>query len=376
MFESPKKQVAQSKQNLQARALVCPVMHEQYYNIWTQDIDSLLIKHEASLMGHQPILSPGLPAAIVMQYRILTFGVGSTNDVPLDRFGYCNYTSPKHAVVFYDIIKKKKIKTKIENIVDKEIYCRCKNKRAITLIQMIKFDLLTKNEIEKINKMFESPKKQVAQSKQNLQARALVCPVMHEQYYNIWTQDIDSLLIKHEASLMGHQPILSPGLPAAIVMQYRILTFGVGSTNDVPLDRFGYCNYTSPKHAVVFYDIIKKRYELLNYSCYGTYVNNTLAANNEICHKNKKSKRNHYEEDKDLSIERTQISSVSPERRTRMTPLRKSFIKKGIRKCGCTPSNFERLTAGWEGSVNVPCGSVLRFGCLSFIFSITNFLNE
>ncbi|KAK4879811.1 hypothetical protein RN001_007957 [Aquatica leii] len=240
-------------------------------------------------------------------------------------------------------------------------------------------ELLTQNDIDRINKMFESPKKQTNKSKQYVQARALVCPVMSEQYYNIWTPEIDPLLIKHEESLMGHRPIVSYRLPAAVPMKYRILTFGVGSTNDVPLDRFGYCNYISPKHAVVFYDEIERRYELLNYSCYGTYVNNSLAANNEVSQYIKRNGKEHDEE-KDIIVQCTESLSDSPEisdrKKRRISPLKRPFIKKGMKKCFCTPSNFESLTAGWEGSVPVPCGSVLSFGCMSFIFSVTNFPND
>ncbi|KAF5288610.1 hypothetical protein FQR65_LT11981 [Abscondita terminalis] len=243
-------------------------------------------------------------------------------------------------------------------------------------------ELLTQNDIDRINKMFQSPKKQTNRCKQYIQARALICPVMLEKFYNIWSPEIDAILINHEESLMGHLPILSPKLHAAITMKYRILTFGLGNTNDVPLDRFGNCNYISPKHAVVFYDELERRYELLNYSCYGTFVNNSLAANNEIYQYIKRTETENatenevHEVEKEVNIQHTESSpdypKINDSKRCRVSPLKRPFMKKGLKKCYCTPSNFESLTTGWEGSVPVPCGSVLRFGCVSFIFLITN----
>lgn len=47
-----------------------------------------------------PLTSRGL--RVKMKYRTLTIGTGADNDVCLSDYGYCNYVSPKHAVIFYD----------------------------------------------------------------------------------------------------------------------------------------------------------------------------------------------------------------------------------------------------------------------------------
>lgn len=39
---------------------------------------------------------------VKMKYRTLSIGTGADNDVCLSSYGFCNYVSPKHAVIFYD----------------------------------------------------------------------------------------------------------------------------------------------------------------------------------------------------------------------------------------------------------------------------------
>ena len=42
---------------------------------------------------------------VKMKYRTLSIGTGADNDVCLSSYGFCNYVSPKHAVIFYDEVK-------------------------------------------------------------------------------------------------------------------------------------------------------------------------------------------------------------------------------------------------------------------------------
>lgn len=42
-------------------------------------------------------------------------------------------------------------------------------------------------------------------------------------------------------------------------------------------------------------------------------------------------------------------------------------------QCSCTPETFEDLSEySWEGAVVLTHGSVLQFGCVSFVFSVVN----
>ncbi|KAL1129998.1 hypothetical protein AAG570_012941 [Ranatra chinensis] len=54
------------------------------------------------------------------------------------------------------------------------------------------------------------------------------------------------------------------------------LTIGIGEDVDVNLPKFGHCNYISKTHAIVFYNKETFQFEVLNYSPYGTRVDNIL----------------------------------------------------------------------------------------------------
>lgn len=44
-------------------------------------------------------------------------------------------------------------------------------------------------------------------------------------------------------------------------------------------------------------------------------------------------------------------------------------------ECSCNSNNVEDLKGGWEGSAILNHGSLLRFGCVSFVFSIVDCAN-
>lgn len=114
-------------------------------------------------------------------------------------------------------------------------------------------ELLTPADIDRISKVFCSPKKR-SKSKSNLRARAMLCPVISKYFYNVRTSDVDSIDVRHDASFMGYRPTVSARFPEAAAMRYRNISIGRGAANDVELDRYGHCNFISPKHAVIFFD--------------------------------------------------------------------------------------------------------------------------
>ncbi|KAJ8984140.1 hypothetical protein NQ317_017790 [Molorchus minor] len=140
-------------------------------------------------------------------------------------------------------------------------------------------ELLTPADIDRISRVFSSPKKKL-KPKSTIRARAMLCPVVSKHFYNVRTTEVDPTDVRHDASFMGFRPTVSTRFPEAVAMRYRVLNVGKGSANDVDLDKFGYCNFIVAKHAVIFYDEYTKHYELINYSPYGTYVNNVLYSNN------------------------------------------------------------------------------------------------
>lgn len=92
--------------NLRARAMLCPIVSKHFYNIRTLEVDPADVRHDASFDGYRPTVSTRYPEAAAMRYRIINIGKGSANDIELDRYGHCNFVSPKHAVIFYDEVRK------------------------------------------------------------------------------------------------------------------------------------------------------------------------------------------------------------------------------------------------------------------------------
>ncbi|XP_023015211.1 PHD finger protein 12-like isoform X2 [Leptinotarsa decemlineata] len=140
-------------------------------------------------------------------------------------------------------------------------------------------ELLTPADIDRISRVFSSPKKKT-KPKSTIRARAMMCPVVSKHFYNVRTTEVDPTDVRHDDSFMGFRPTVSLRFPEAVAMRYRVLNIGKGSANDVNLENFGICNFIAPKHATVFFDEYTKHYELINYSPYGTYVNNVLYSNN------------------------------------------------------------------------------------------------
>ncbi|XP_070504557.1 PHD finger protein 12 [Chironomus tepperi] len=170
---------------------------------------------------------------------------------------------------------------------------------------------------------------------------------------------------------------IKPNLNQSIFMKYRSFEIGIGANNNLDLSRFGTCAYTSPKHAVIFFDEITKQYELLNYSEFGTDVNGQIFS----C--------DFTEHPTDISDSH---SSPLKEKRVAIQSKIKNMIdakkkiREGIDKSGHETDNDMIMAAedspycqckgrypmiqAWEGTALLQHGYLLKFGCLSFVFSI------
>lgn len=160
---------------------------------------------------------------------------------------------------------------------------------------------------------------------------------------------MDPTDVRHDASFMGFRPTVSLRFPEAVAMRYRVLNIGKGSSNDVNLEKFGFCNNIVPKHAIVFYDEVRfefdkllffiiifpyfqytKHYELINYSPYGTYVNNVLYSNNIFT---KRPDYNVSTEEKSANIE-MQVREIIDKKRKANKP-RKSSLESKMSAVDC-----------------------------------------
>ncbi|XP_064547175.1 PHD finger protein 12 isoform X2 [Drosophila montana] len=174
------------------------------------------------------------------------------------------------------------------------------------------------------------------------------------------------------------------GLEQSIFMRYRTLYIGYGGhftpsttlahTETVDLSAIGYCSRISPQHAIIFYDEFTKSYELINYSEFGSEVNGQLytcdLTEYAPTHAGKRMRPDDAELKRrvdDLLDKRRHIQrQYEPKREThgRLAPIVKPA-------CRCQSASAVRMVPGaWEGSAVLAHGSLLRFGCLSFVFSV------
>ncbi|XP_063696723.1 PHD finger protein 12 [Culicoides brevitarsis] len=165
-------------------------------------------------------------------------------------------------------------------------------------------------------------------------------------------------------------------IDAAVQMRYRSISIGTGIGNDLNLLLFGKCCHTSVKHAVIFYDEVTRYFELLNYSEFGTEVNGQLFSCNytefkplppqgvpeSVIKSNEEAAKNAQEIiDKRRKINREKYGL--DENATMPAPAPSPC------QCLARPYVFE----GWEGTALLSHGALLRFGCLSFVFSIVDY---
>nr|CAH7741061.1 unnamed protein product [Callosobruchus chinensis] len=200
-------------------------------------------------------------------------------------------------------------------------------------------------------------------------SRAILCPVVSKHFYNVRTTEVAPTDVRHDASFQGLRPTVSMRFPEAVAMKYKVLNIGKGSTNEVNLEKFGYCNYIAPKHAVIFFYEYYKQYELINYAPCGTYVNNVLYSNDTST---KRPKVN----DEICANVVMEVKEIIDNKR-KITRVRKSPVESKMAAVDCTDklecccsSSQDELEKGWEGSAILNHGSLLRFGCVSFVFSI------
>ncbi|XP_068975553.1 PHD finger protein 12 isoform X1 [Bombus flavifrons] len=157
-------------------------------------------------------------------------------------------------------------------------------------------------------------------------------------------------------------------------MVHKTLTIGSGPNCDLVLSNYGNCSFTSSKHAIIFFDESTKRYELLNYSEYGTVVDNVLYSCNYtgVVEEIKEEVDDKFQL---LTKEQDTTEAVKAIIREKVLTQKQIEKKRVLCKCNLTRSetkNKDHLEEGWEGSAIVAHGSTLAFGCLMFVFNTIN----
>lgn len=157
-------------------------------------------------------------------------------------------------------------------------------------------------------------------------------------------------------------------------MVHKTLTIGSGPNCDLVLSNYGNCSFTSSKHAIIFFDESTKRYELLNYSEYGTVVDNVLYSCNYtgVVEEIKEEADDKFQL---MTKEQDTTEAVKAIIREKVLTQKQIEKKRVLCKCNLTRSetkNKDHLEEGWEGSAIVAHGSTLAFGCLMFVFNTIN----
>ncbi|KAF2358486.1 PHD finger protein 12 MRG binding domain [Trinorchestia longiramus] len=218
-----------------------------------------------------------------------------------------------------------------------------------------------------------------------LPAHALLCPLIEPPSVQpVWVD------------LQPPPADTAPPVP----MQYRLLTIGKGSHNNVNLERYGHCNYVSSNHACIVLDEYSGHYELVNYSSDGSIVDGgvyrcDLSGQKSVTSQPPSSSlqqqvreciekyRQAYNKNGAhgyrfnlLEDEDSQAPSSGPSVGARslkrdVQSVMTSRSDQVIRRCGCARASVEdRVRGGWEGPAVLRHGSFIKFGCLKFVFSI------
>ncbi|XP_062340884.1 PHD finger protein 12-like [Osmerus eperlanus] len=175
------------------------------------------------------------------------------------------------------------------------------------------------------------------------------------------------------------------GTGSAVNMCYRTLHMGTGADMDVCLTNYGHCNYLSGKHACIFYDENTKQYELLNYSEHGTTVDNVLyscdfsekiqpSPSSSLVAKvqsiiKRCRRREQQGEATGEAVEATVMSQGPGEAVEALCDCRSSSCS----MVGGTGAGWGGAGAGWEGTALLHHGSLIKMGCMQFLFSVTEF---
>ncbi|XP_075219326.1 PHD finger protein 12 [Lycorma delicatula] len=156
----------------------------------------------------------------------------------------------------------------------------------------------------------------------------------------------------------------NPG-PLFIMSYECTTTVGNGSSCSVILRNYSHCNFINDFHASIHYNKVLQKYELVNYSRYGTVVNNRRFGTENI-----KS-----EPEQVVSRLKKTVNEIIAERKNELIKKLKTQQKensqpgcKTIKPCKCMNTPHELPC--WEGPADLFHGTYIQFGCLEFVFSI------
>ncbi|CAF3672795.1 unnamed protein product [Rotaria sp. Silwood1] len=132
---------------------------------------------------------------------------------------------------------------------------------------------------------------------------------------------------------LSHAALIHLQSQNVIYIRKYVIWFGSSSLNDICLKNFNHshtCQYISERHACLYYDRKNNLFELLNYSEYGTIVNDFRYGLNIITDNNNKQEN------------------------------------ESLPKCYCLTKSYYH--SSWDGSAQIEQGTVIKIGCHDFLF--------
>ncbi|XP_046474541.1 PHD finger protein 12 isoform X3 [Neodiprion pinetum] len=183
-----------------------------------------------------------------------------------------------------------------------------------------------------------------------------------EQILNPMGDDYMSVHCQSRARAVVFPLSRKPGTPT--FMTSRTLSIGNGADCDLLLSKYGNCQCTSSKHAVIFYDETTNRYELLNYSEHGTTVDNILYS---CDYANPERTESEGEEKARSILSKDQetvnaIKNIANKNKALLPEREETKVLCTCRQLNHVNNNHNSsyLEEGWEGSALVAHGSILR----------------
>ncbi|XP_062533165.1 LOW QUALITY PROTEIN: PHD finger protein 12-like [Armigeres subalbatus] len=369
-----------SKEELHSKKTKIELLEEdelevQKINEELQCLDDSLIKMLAYQRLHQIILQ----SSDVLQSGSASLSSENVREILKSE----NLSNPRLFPVNY--LRRTISNVSQENLPAPDVTAICENNSATAVVTPIKVEPK------------EDQSEKTPQS--NEQKIYLMSKILEKHVTNIDIR-VRAVITPVEVNMPGCSWFETPDLSSSIYMRYRSISIGTGQGNDVHLAKYGTCCFVSDKHATIFYDEITKMFELLNYSEFGTVVNGQLFTcdfsdrvveakpeSPNDCGQQpsaKKSKRDeHDDSSKDRKMDKQKIRQdmLSLIDRSRHCIREKydflsstSMAVVTQTKCSCVIPNPK--ISGWEGTAIIHQGSVIKFGCMSFVFTITNYDNN
>ncbi|CAG4933882.1 unnamed protein product [Colias eurytheme] len=145
-------------------------------------------------------------------------------------------------------------------------------------------------------------------------------------------------------------------LGETIPMRLSSLTIGTHGECGLQLDPT--CRHASGRHAIIFRDEVTNHFELINYSEWGSCVNGVMYA----------SDLSHYGDEPEEK--NGELAGLIKKTKPAFKLNGALTAPSGPADCAC--GTGAPPSAAWEGSALVPHGALLQFGCLRYVFSITD----